>query len=292
LGGGTLIVVSGEPGGSAGTGLRVEGFVLRSGRAPGTDAAGIGVLGLQARGLTLRGNRLEGFFLAVDLRGSRAVIESNHISGSGQCDVCLSGPGVYRVTGNRILEGATHGIITTPATGLGGSVTSSAAEIFADIINNEIRDHRQLPAAAGVRIGAVGLGAPDVRGSSHVTIRDNLLVNNNFAVEFEAAFPVPETKLRGDIDATTSGNVVRRSCQANLLVSLTRHVTALGVGDDPYLHNSTYRLTLGGDLSFADAWFSNRAGFGNTLLVNGRRIANGTRQLFDPDSCPGTTGAR
>ena len=105
----------------------------------------------------------------------------------------------------------------------------------------------------------------------------------------DALFPQPDTELRGDVDLTTSGNVVRQSCQADLLVAFARHTTALGSTGGPYLRNSTYRLSLGGDLPFRDAWFSNPGGLGNRLLVNGRVIGHITRQFFDPDSCPGTT---
>ena len=43
-------------------------------------------------------------------------------------------------------------------------------------------------------------------------------MNNNFGLMVDALFPQPDTELRGDVDLTTSGNVVRRSCQADLLV--------------------------------------------------------------------------
>jgi hypothetical protein len=57
--------------------------------------------------------------------------------------------------------------------------------------------------------------------------------------------------------------------------------TSLGLFDDPYMVNSTYRLSLGGDLPFRAAWFSNPAGFGNQLVVDGRTIAHGNRRFFD-----------
>jgi hypothetical protein len=288
LAGASLIVAEGHFGGSVGHGLTVEGFALRSGLAAGTGADGSAVFGIQVRGLTIRGNRFEqGFFVTLDLRATSAVIERNHVSGTGLCDMCLAGPGVYRVTGNKILAGALEGILTTPA----NFITRDAADITVDITNNEIRDHRGLPAGAAIRVGAVGMGAADVHGSSHVTIRDNLLVNNNFAMMFEASFPEPDTRLRGDLDVALGGNVLRRSCQADLLVSFARHTTGLGLTDTPYLRNSTYRVDLGGDLRWADAWFSNPKGFGNTLVVNGRTIRNGTRQFFDPDTCPGVVSS-
>jgi hypothetical protein len=102
----------------------------------------------------------------------------------------------------------------------------------------------------------------------------------------EAGFPVPDTELKTDIDVTLGGNVMQQSCQANLLVAFTRHTTALGLTDNPYLRNSTYTLALGGDLQWSDVWFSHPEGFGNTLVVDGEPIANGERQFYDPDGCP------
>jgi hypothetical protein len=91
---------------------------------------------------------------------------------------------------------------------------------------------------------------------------------------------------------TLSGNVFRQSCQADLLVGFARHTTSLGLQNDFYMVNSTYRLSLGGDLPFSAAWFSNPAGFGNQLVVDGRTIAHGNRRFFDAESCPAQTGAQ
>jgi len=291
-----IIIANAHPGGSAGNGLRVEGFVFQSGNDGVTATGGQAVFAMRAKGLVIRGNRVEaGFSESFDLRETSAIVDQNHLSGpGGSCDICLAGPGVYRVTGNRLLGGGIPGILTVPAMNLAipSAVEPSdlpfASTLSAEISNNEVRDHRRVPVGVGIRVGAVGPGAPDVHGKSHVTIRDNLLVNNNFAIIIEAAFPMPETELKSDVDVTLGGNVMRRSCQANLLVALTRHTAALGLTDYPYLQNSTYRLTLGGDLRWRDAWFGHAAGFGNRLVVNGRPIANGTRAFYDPDTCPGT----
>ena len=286
-----IILANGHPGGSAGHGLTIEGFALHSG-----NSGGFAVFGIRVRGLTIRGNRFEeGFGVPVDLREANAVITRNQVGGTGLCDMCLAGPGVFQLTGNRLLAGALEGILITPAIdffvpeGVEPSTLSATSQVTADITNNEIRDHRLLPAGAAIRIGAIGLGAPDVHGSSHITIRDNLLVNNNFAMMIEGSFPVLDTKLRGDIDVTLGGNILQRSCQADLYVAFTRHTTGLGLQDDPYLRNSTFRVTLGGNLRFSDAWFSNPRGYGNTLLVDGRQIGNGTRQFFSFDTCPART---
>jgi hypothetical protein len=161
--------------------------------------------------------------------------------------------------------------------------------LTAEITNNEVRDHRRLPAGAGIRIGAIGLGAPEVHGTSRVTIHDNLLVNDNFAMMVEGSFPGDRS--RGDIDVTFGGNDIRQSCQADLLVGFARHTTSLGIEQETYMVNSTYRLSLGGDLPFSSAWFSNPSGFGNTLIVDGRTIAHGNRRFFDAESCPARSGA-
>lgn len=287
-GGFGLFVVVGDPAGSAGNGFTVEGLVLRSGGAPGTDPTGFGLMALAVKNILVQGNRLEGFFRTLDLQGSSGVLKANHVSRGGQCDVCIAGPGTYRVADNRIMAGGTHGIFTSPAVDSDPSVAPTS-DITADIINNEVRDHRQQPISAGIRVGAVGLNAADVHGTSHITVLDNLLVNNNFGLMIDALFPQEDTELRGDVEVITNGNVVRQTCQSDLLVAFARHTTALGITDGPYLRNSTYRLTLGADLPFSDAWFSNPSGLANTLLVNGRAIGHITRQAFDPNSCPGAT---
>jgi hypothetical protein len=289
-----LILANGHPGGSAGHGFTVEGFVMRSGWG-NLGSGSFAVLGVRVRRLIIRGNRFEaGFDVPIDLRETSASIERNHISGTGLCDICLAGPGDFKVTSNRLMRGALEGILTTPAIGVPSApgveptIPPANALLTAEITNNEVRDHRRLPSGAGIRIGAIGLGAPDTHGTSHVTIRDNLLVNDTFAMMVEGSFP--GEKSRGDIDVTLGGNVFRRSCQADLLVGFARHTTALGLNEDSYMVNSTYRLSLGGDLPFGAAWFSNPTGFGNTLIVDGRTIAHGSRRFFDEESCPAQTG--
>ncbi|HSR93036.1 MAG TPA: hypothetical protein VLK88_17150, partial [Gemmatimonadales bacterium] len=59
---------------------------------------------------------------------------------------------------------------------------------------------------------------------------------------------------------------------------------------DAYLLNSIYRLQLGGNIQWKDAWYSHPAGFGNTLLVDGNLISNGARQFYEPETCPGRNG--
>jgi hypothetical protein len=139
----------------------------------------------------------------------------------------------------------------------------------------------------GVRVDALGTGAPNVHNTVHAEIRDNLLQNNRFGLIVHAAFPVVGSALLSDVDVTLGGNQILGSCQAKLLVSLSRHTVALGLSGQPYLRNSTFQLALGGDLSWDDAWYGNAAGFGNTLIVDGVTIANGGRQFYSAAGCPG-----
>ena len=245
----------------------------------------------------LVGNRFEhGFDVPLDLRATSAVITQNQISGTGLCDMCIAGPGVYQVTGNLLLAGALEGILTTPVIDFDGTPQAepyqlqTEAEVSGDISNNEVRDHLRTTGRCGHRIGAIGLGAPFVPSSSHFTVHDNLLVNNRFAMLIEASFP--ETGSQGDLDVDLGGNVMQQSCQANLLVAFTRHTTGLGLTDFAYIQNSTYTLTLGGDVQWQDVWLSHPAGYGNTLVVDGATIENGQRAFYSEDSCPGLTADR
>ena len=287
-----IIVANAHPSGPAGHGLTVEGFAFESG-----NGGGFAMLSMRVRRLVIQGNRFEaGFGVTLDLRASRALLARNKMSGTRGCDMCLSGPGVYQVTGNRLVGGlAGHeGIIVGPVADLGVPagvepfVLPAFAAVSADIGNNEVRDYRLRTVSAAIRL--IGGGPSDVSGSTQVTLHDNLLVNNMFGVTLDAGFPTAGTKLKGDIDLTLGHNDIRRSCQTDLFMTFSRHATGLGLGEDPYLLNSTYRLTLGRDQPFSDAWFDNPPGLGNTLIVNGREIGHRTRRFFDGVTCPGTGG--
>lgn len=102
-----------------------------------------------------------------------------------------------------------------------------------------------------------------------------------------ASFTVAGTDRKSDVDVTLGGNVIQPSCQAKLLVSLSRNTTALGLKAFPYLLNSSFALTLNGDLNWSEAWYSHPNGFGNTLTVDGQTIANGSRQFYTETACPG-----
>ena len=154
-----------------------------------------------------------------------------------------------------------------------------------------MRDHRRLPVGVGIRVGALGVAAWDVHGTVHAVIRNNVLVNNTFAMLVEAAFPLAGTDRKGDVDVTLGGNVMEQSCQNDLLVALTRHVRALGLSDDVYLEHSTYRLKLNGNIPWPDVWYGNEGGHGNKLVVDGRVIPSGTRAFYDEATCPGLEGS-
>ncbi len=287
----TIILANGHPGGSAGHGLVVEGFVMKG-------VARHAMFAVRVRRLVIRGNRVEaGFGVTLDFRLTSAAIVRNQIGGSFTCDMCLAGPGVYHVTGNRLLAGAVQGIVTVPTLdplfaaplGVEPSALPATADVSADITNNEVRDHRNFPGGVGVRLAAMGPGAPDTRNTTHVRLHHNRLVNNTFGVMVDGAVLIPDTRLRSDVNLVLGGNTIERSCQADLYVTFEPHS---GVPEPGalFLRNSTFDLTLGGDVRFRDAWFSNPAGFGNSLIVDGRRIGNGTRQPFDELTCPARRG--
>ena len=289
-----LVVVNGHPSGSAGSGFILEGFVLQSGHAPAVDAGGQGVLSLRVTGLVIKGNRFErGFTESIDLRASDGDVVQNYLAGTaGTCDICLAGPGNFRAIGNRLLAGGIPGItldgvVSLPVpSGVEAFALPVEAETRAEILNNEIRDHQRTPVGVGIRVDALGVGAPNVRNRVEAIIRDNVLVNNRFGLIVHAAFPVANTVRKGDVAVTLSGNVFEQTCQARLLVSLSRHTTALGLTTQPYLLNSTFELDLGGNIDWQDVWYSHPAGFGNSLVVDGLEIPNGSRHFYEAAGCP------
>jgi hypothetical protein len=292
-----IIIANGHPDGSAGNGLTVEGFVFQSGHAPlVAGAGGQGVLSLRVLGLTIRGNRFEGGFTeSLDLRATSGDVIRNHLSGGGgTCDICLAAPGTYRAAGNRLLAAGVPGITTSAVVGLPVPagvepyVLPATAEVWSEVVNNEVRDHLRTPVGVGIRVEAVGTMAPNVHNVVHSIIQNNLLVNNRFGIIVHGGFPVAGTDLRGDVQVTLGGNVIEQSCQTKLLVALSRHMRTLGLNAAfPYLLNSTFTLSLGGNLDWNEVWFGHPAGLGNTLIVDGQPIANGVRQFYDAAGCPG-----
>ncbi len=293
-----IIAVNAHPDGSAGNGFTVQGFVFLSGHDPAVDSGGQAVLSVRAERLTIRGNRFEGGFTEkVDVRSGSAELLENYAEGNGvTCDFCLAGPGRFRAVGNTVIGGGIPGIgvsavvgIPMPS-GIEPLALPAAAETWGEIRNNEVRDHLKVPVGVGVRVDAVGVLAPNVHNTIHAVIQDNLLVDNRFGIIVHAAFPRPGTLLLADVDVTMGGNQILQSCQARLLVSLSRHTTAMsvpGTAAQPYLRNSTFRLSLGGDLDSSDVWFGHPDGFGNTLIVDGQTIPNGIRAFYDDIGCPG-----
>jgi hypothetical protein len=284
-----IFIVNGSVDGFGGDHATIEGLAFQSGHS-GADFGGLGILSLRVAGLVIRGNRFEpGFLSALDLRATvGGTVKGNHLSGGGgSCDICLAGPGSFRVESNRLLAGGIPGILVLPTVllpvppDIEQYVLPAAAEVDAALVNNEIRDHLRVPVGAGIRVGAVGVGAPSVAGRARVRARGNVLINNRFAMIVEAAFPVAGTLLKGDIELSLHHNVFAASCQNDLLVTLSRHTTGLGLAGGPYLMNSAYTLALNGNLDWANAWYSHPAGLGNTLVVDGAEVPNGTFHAYD-----------
>jgi hypothetical protein len=283
------IIINGHPEGTAGNGAIIEGFVFQSGRAAtDTSVGGQGIGTFRVKNVVIRGNRFEGGFnSSVDLQASSAIIERNKLSGKGSsCDICLAGPGDYVVRDNRILDGGIPGVLILP-TGKFPSpeevepyVLPATALVTALVANNEVMGHVGKPVGVGLRIGAIGVAASKVAGTSRVTFTGNNLVNNTFGIIVEAAF-VDTAGHRGDIELTTSGNTITKSCQTDILVTLSSSQTALAIQKGEYLINSSFDLKLGGDIPWASAWFANAPGFGNTLTVNGEKIAAAVSAPYD-----------
>lgn len=284
-----LIIADAPPGGSAGHGLVIEGLVFRSGNPAGPGVSGQGVFSMRVKGLVIRGNRFEhGFSESIDLRVGDAVIDRNHLGGGGgTCDICVAGPGDFTITGNRLLAGGIPGILTAPTIlvpvppAVEQYELPASALLTATVMNNEVRDHQRVPVGVGIRVTTVARGGPNVAGMSRVRIQDNLLVNNRFGLFIEAAFPVNGTLLLGDADVTLGGNILQSSCQADMLIAFTRHAAALGIAVQPYVRNSTYQVTLNGDLAPGDIWYGHPAGFDNTLVVDGVPFPNGIVHAYD-----------
>jgi hypothetical protein len=285
-----IFVINGHPDGSAGNDVTIEGFALQSGHV-GVDAdtGGLGVFAMRVKNLVVRGNRFEpALTSALDLRASDAQVENNTIGGGLVCDVCLSGPGNFVVSGNRISKGGIDGVVLSSLVvlpvpvGVEQYALPATASASATVMNNDIRDHLRLPVGVAVRVSAIGTGAPNVPQSATLDVRDNTLANNTFALLFEAGFPLANTTLKGDLTVTMARNTIQNSCQADLLVSFNRHATTLGVAQltRPYIRNSTYNVSLGGNLRWDDVWYSNPSGFGNTLLVDGFTVGPGSHLAY------------
>jgi hypothetical protein len=293
-----LFVINGHPGaGSKGHGAVIEGFVLRSGHALNdTVAGGQGVLSMRVRDVVVRNNRFEGNFTErIDLRASSADVSGNDLqAGPGStCDICLAGPGAFTVRNNRIVGGGIPGVLVVPTLilpvpdAIEQFALPPSAQVLATVTNNEISSHTKRPVGVGMRVATMGIGAPSVIGDSRITVSNNLLRGNTFAMIVEAGFPVNGGALRGDVSLNATGNTIQSSCQNDLLVSFSRHTTGLGLSNQPYLRGSVYSLTLGAEFTWNAAWFAAPAGLANVLVVNGQLIDPGARSAYAADkACP------
>jgi len=59
-------------------------------------------------------------------------------------------------------------------------ISPDKSRIDVDLFNNEIHDHLRVPVGVGIRLGAIGVGSPDVAGHVRARVHDNVLVNNRF----------------------------------------------------------------------------------------------------------------
>ena len=289
-----LIVVNGHPAGPRGDGAIIEGFVLQSGNAPDAVVGGNAVCAMRAKDLIVRGNQIEGGFSEpVEMRSSTGRVERNLLTGKGgSCALCMFGPGDYKVIANRQV-GLTGrlSVLIFPAIfaavppNVEQLVLPAEALVTADVTNNEFRNHQEVPFGIGVRVAAIGPGAPNVVGTARVVAQDNDLADNRFAVVAEAGFLVANTVQRGSIDLTLKGNVLAGACQTGLLVALTSQATAIASQPGLSTRNSTYTITLGDNVDWPDVWYAHPSGAGNTLTVNGQSIANGLRAPYDSKGC-------
>lgn len=288
-----IIVVNGRVNGPRGHRAMIEGFKLQSGRVASDPlTGGTAILVLRAQGVSIAGNQFEsGFASAVDLRASSGQVERIYISGRGSsCDICVAGPGDYVVRDSRLIGGGIPGVLILPAVLL--SVPASIEQytlpatstVTALVENNEVRGHVRQPVGVGLRVGAVGVGAQTVAGTSRVTFARNNLVGNTFGIIVEAAFlsQTDPTRRRGDIELTTTGNTFSGSCQNDVLVAMSNSQTALGLQNGAFLANSSYTLSLGSDIVWGNVWYAHAPGTGNTLTVNGAILPNGASQAYDP----------
>jgi hypothetical protein len=296
-----MIVVADNPDGEHGDSVIVEGLSFQSGHV-GVDAlaGGTGVLSLRVENLIVRANLFEPKLTGdADLRASSALVAGNYGNQLGAgCAVCLAGPGEYTVLNNRILEGGNVGVFVAAVTkhmdfSLGTHtgtlvtpyVLPEAATVRATIERNDIQghSHQMIGVGAGIRIAAAGNMAGSVAQTTEVNVRANILMRNSFGLMVDGGFP-PNAK-PGSVDVKLSGNTLSNNCQHNLFVAFARHSRSLALTPGAYLQNYRYTLTLGGDTSWADAWFDHPTGFGNTLIVDGDEKLNGSNTDFVAARC-------
>jgi hypothetical protein len=290
-----LIVVNGHPDGPRGNGAVIEGFVLQSGNS-GENAVvgGNAVWAMRVSGVVVKGNLIDaGFAEPIEMRASAGRVEGNLLTGKGgSCAICMFGPGDYHVIANRQI-GVTGRLAVLVFPTISAAVPPnvepftlpSTALVTAEVANNEFRNHQEVPFGIGVRVAAIGPGAPNVEGMARVTVRDNDLSDNRFGVVAEAGFLVANTAQRGSIELTLNGNAIAGSCQVGLLVALNSQATAIASGSGLSTRNSTYTIHLGDNIAWSDAWYSHPAGTGSSLTVDGEIVENGSRVSYDAKGC-------
>lgn len=290
-----LIVVNSHPNGPHGDGAIIEGFILQSGNdTPSAVVGGNAVWAMRAKDLVVRGNQIEGGFSEpIEMRASVGTIDRNVLTGKGgSCAMCIFGPGDYQVTSNRqvgltgrlaVLVFPT--IFTAVPPNVEQLTLAATSLVTATVSNNEFRDHQEVPFGIGVRVAAIGPGAPDVVGTAQVVVQDNDLSSNRFGVVAEAGFVVANTARRGSIDLTLKGNTITGSCEVGLLVAFNSQSAAVGIAAGLPTQNASYTLNLGGNIAWTDAWYSHPAAMGNTLMVDGQPVATGSRAAYDPKGC-------
>lgn len=287
-----IFIINGRVNGARGHGARIEGFNFKSGRSAADPVVGgIAILVLRAQHVSVAGNQFEGGFAsAIDLRASSGQVERIFSSGRGSsCDICAAGPGEYVVRDSRLIGGGIPGVLILPAVvlSLPASIEQytlpATSTVTALVENNEVRGHLNKPVGVGLRVGAIGVGAQTVAGTSRVTFARNNLVGNTFGIIVEAAFlsQTDPTRRRGDIELTTTGNTFSGNCQNDVLVAMSNSQTGLGIQSGAFLVNSTYTLSLGSDISWDNVWYAHAAGTGNTMTVNGQAVQYGGANAYD-----------
>ncbi|MES2524698.1 MAG: hypothetical protein V4617_18525 [Gemmatimonadota bacterium] len=166
------------------------------------------------------------------------------------------------------------------------------ASVTVSVLNNEIRDHQEVPFGIGLRVAAIGPGAPNVVGMTSVMATGNDLSNNRFAVVVEAGFPVAglsDVGPRRSVFLSLSRNDMTNSCQARMLVSFLSQATAVGLQNMPSLRNVTFMLQMpeeediydSEDVIWEHVWYAHPAGADNALMVNRGLISSGARVPYD-----------
>jgi len=203
------------------------------------NVGGQAVLTVRAERFVVQGNRFgTGFTESIDARAGSGAVVQNYLRRDRQHRRLRHLPGGARdLLGNREpsarrgIPGITaSGFVSLPVpNGVEPLAIPATAETWAVIRNNEVRDHLRTPVGVGIRVEAVGTGAPNVHNTIHAIIQDNLVANNRFGFIVHGGFPVAGTDRTSNVDVTYGGNTIQQSCQAKLLVALSRHQTVLGL---------------------------------------------------------------